>query len=86
MQMQPRCESGFRPVEHADATAACLLRIRWHALLPLGLLDLGRRDLLLSFLSQALLPYAPPAKGNRPAAAAGLMAGAKALMQPRWVN
>jgi hypothetical protein len=57
-----------------------------------GLLDLGRRDLLLAFLSQELLPFAPIATAGRgtsrlAAAAAGggtgIMAGARALTQPR---
>jgi hypothetical protein len=55
-----------------------------------GLLDLGRRDLLLAFLSQELLPFAPAAGAgqgtSRLAAAAvgtGIMAGARALTQAR---
>lgn len=35
-----------------------------------GLLDMGRRELLLAFLSQELLPYASPSQGLLPAAAA----------------
>lgn len=54
-------------------------------LLSTGLLELGRRDLLLSFLSQALLPYAPPARGG-PLAAGLVAAGARAITQPRSVE
>jgi len=53
-----------------------------------GLLDLGRRDLLLSFLAEELLAYAPPAQGRTAAAAAAALAGVegaggRALTQPR---
>jgi hypothetical protein len=57
------------------------------ALAAVGLLDMGRRDLVLSFLSLALLPYAPLSQGRHPAAtaAAGLVAaGARSLTQARW--
>lgn len=57
----------------------------WCIVVPAGLLDMGRRDLVLSFLSSALLPYAPLAQGGPAASAAGIMSGARALTQLRWV-